>query len=131
MPSTLCRRCCCYTTIVLSFIVWVMGGGIMGTEKPRCWDPHAEILRRRRWWYNNNNNNKTKSIFAAIRTRVIYKPHYRMYILSRSLSLIHTHTHPRARAIDTPSVRGTQISDYSLVLQANEYICSYAVLYYE
>jgi len=59
------------TTIVLSFIVWVMGGGIMGTEKPRCWDPHAEILRRRRWYNNNNNNNKTKSIFAAIRTRVI------------------------------------------------------------
>jgi len=76
------------TTIVLSFIVWVMGGGIMGTEKPRCWDPHAEIIRRR--WYNNNNNNKTKSIFAAIRTRVIYIRH---------ITGLYTHTHTRNRHV--------------------------------
>jgi len=90
MPSTLCRCRCCYTTIVLSFIVWVMGGGIMGTEKPRCWDPHAEILRRR--WYNNN---KTKSIFAAIRTRVIHLYvyiHTLIYIYIPDCTHLYTHT---------------------------------------
>jgi len=101
------------TTIVLSFIVWVMGGGIMGTEKPRCWDPHAEILRRRRWYNNNIRQNPFLPQFGQ-----------GLYIYTYTTLPDCTYTH----AIDTSRAKGTQISDYSRVFLASEciyiYICA-------